>query len=407
MKPAHPGARHNLAHGLVAQRRYADAIPLFEQSLQIRPAHPNTLVALANAHTHANRPEDAIRCCAAALASDPANVDARHNMAVALRALNRHAEAIAQLEDLLARDPNDADAEYNLALSELVLGDFTPGWRHYEARWRGRKAQPALPLARIRAWRPGEALDGERILVQAEQGLGDTLQFVRFLDALEGVVELHVQEPLVGFLRGQWPGVAVGALGEACERAPTVRIALMSLPLALGLDTPERLAATRAYLHAAEGAASSEARSVGFAWRGRPTHQNDHNRSIPVERFAPWLEAQATAGIPVVVLQKGVTDAERSFLARFGHVRIDEERLRDFAATAATVAALDAVLSVDSAVAHLAGALGRPTTVLLPFAPDWRWGLASEQATLYPRMRVARQPAHGAWKETIERLATT
>ncbi len=404
----HPGVLNNLALVQVQMHRHGEAVTLFEQSLALRPGHPNTLVALANALTLANRPAEAIARCEEALRIDPASADACHDKAVALRALNRHREAIGELAALLARDPGDADAEYNLALSELVLGDFTPGWRHYEARWRGRRPQPPPPLAHIPAWKPGMALDGQCLLVQAEQGLGDTLQFVRFLAALDGVAELQVQEPLVAFLQHQHLRPRVGPLGEAHESpAPTLRIALMSLPLALGLETPAALCAPRAYLGATEPAPRQGGRRVGLAWRGRPTHQNDHNRSIPVELFAPWLEAQAAAGATVLALQKGVTEDERHFLARFDHVHVDEEALRDFDATACAVAALDEVLCVDTSVAHLAGALGCATTVLLPFAPDWRWGLAGEETTLYPRMRLARQPAIGAWTETIERLATT
>lgn len=407
--PEHPAALNNLGLVLVGQRRAGDAVLLFEQSLAARPRHVNTLVALANALTLANRPVEAIERCEEALAIEHGNVDARHNKVVALRALNRYRDAMAELEVLLARDPDDADAEYNLALSELVMGDYLHGWPHYEARWRGRKALPPLPLARIRRWRPGDAFETHRVLVQAEQGLGDTLQFARHIPKLMercAGVELHVQEPLAGFLRRVWPELPIAPLGEELlGAAPALRIPLMSLPLALQLDEPAKLGIDAPYLGAPESARRAGEKRVGFAWRGRAAHQNDHNRSVPVEMFKPWLDAQGARGATVFSLQKGSTEEERAFLAGFAHVQVLDEALRDFDATAVAIAALDEVVCVDTSVAHLAGGMGRPVTVLLPFAPDWRWGLESETTPLYPSMRLVRQHAIGGWPELIERLS--
>jgi len=405
--PQHPSALNNLGLVLVAQRRYGDAVLAFEQALAARARHVNTLVALANALTLANRPQEAIERCDEALAIEHGNADARHNKVVALRALNRYRDAMAELEVLLARDPDDADAEYNLALCELVLGDFLHGWPHYEARWRGTKPQPALPLAHIRRWKPGDSLQGQQVLVQAEQGLGDTLMFVRFVPRLAELcagVELHVQEPLVAFVQRQWPDLPVAALGEQLAgAAPQLRIPLMSLPLALQLDAVEKLAIEGPYLH--RPSPKMERGMVGFAWRGRPVHRNDHNRSIPVETFKPWLEARGAAGAKVFSLQKGATETERRFLAGFAHVQVLDEALADFDATAVAIAALDEVVCVDTSIAHLAGGMGRPTTVLLPFSPDWRWGLEAESTPLYPTLRLVRQHAIGGWPELIERLA--
>jgi tetratricopeptide (TPR) repeat protein len=408
-KVPHPGVLNNLGLVLVRQRRPGEAVLLFEQSLAARPRHANTLVALANALTLANRPEEAIERCNEALAIEHGNTDARHNKVVALRALNRYRDAMAELEVLLARDPDDADAEYNLALSELVQGDYLHGWPHYEARWRGAKALPPPPLAQIPRWKPGESLQGEKILVQAEQGLGDTLQFIRFMPRLAELcagVELHVQEPLVAFVQRQWPQLPVAELGEKLAGdTPALRIALMSLPLALQLNDASKLSQEEAYLQAPISANPGGEKRVGFAWRGRAAHQNDHNRSIPVETFKPWLEAQGAAGARVFSLQKGATAEERAFLEGFAHVQVLDEALRDFDATAVAIAALDEVVCVDTAVAHLAGGMGRPTTVLLPFSPDWRWGLENETTPLYPTLRLVRQHAIGGWPELIERLA--
>ena len=415
LQERHPGLLNNLGLVLVAQRRYAEAVPLFERSLAARPRDLNVLVALSNALNFCNRPSDAIRRCEEILAIDPRHADARHNKAVALRALNRHGEAIAELNALLALDPADADAEFNLALSELVSGDYASGWRHYEARWRGPKAQPVAPLAGIAAWRPGEELRGRTFLVQAEQGLGDTLQFIRFIPSLARqcvAVHVQVQDALVEFVRRQLPRQRVDALGETLSgETPQCRIALLSLPLALGLNDESAWSQGGAYLHA-DPRRIAEWRSrlavgtlrVGIAWRGSPGHRHDHNRSLAVETLKPWLENMGAAGASVFALQKDVTARERDWLGRFPHVHVLAAELADFDATAAVVALLDHVVAVDTAVAHLAGAMARPSTVLLPFSPDWRWRLDRDTSAFYPGMRLIRQRAIVDWSAAIEQL---
>src|SRR5262249_31321149 len=151
-----------------------------EQSLAKRPGDSNVRLALSNALIHCNRAFEALACCEDLLAADPTSRDARHNNAVAPRELNRQAAAARTLARLLADDPSDADAEFNLALAELMLERYATGWIHYEARWRGSAAEVPLPESDTPVWRPGESLGGRTVLVQAEQGIGDSLQFLRF-----------------------------------------------------------------------------------------------------------------------------------------------------------------------------------------------------------------------------------
>ena len=414
----HPAVLCNLGLVLAAQRRYGDAVPYFERSLAARPDNANVLVALSNALNFCNRPAEAIVRCEAILARDPGHVDARHNKAVALRALNRHGEAIVELRALLARDPTDADAEYNLALSELAIGDYASGWRHYEARWRGSRAQPALPTHGIAHWRPGDDLRGRHLLIQAEQGLGDTLQYIRFIPLLASrcrAVLVHVPERLVPFVRRQLPFTRVDGLGSGLEgETPDNRIALLSLPLALNLDDEAKLAAPAPYLSAdPQKVADWKARSpasglrVGIAWRGSSRHRHDHNRSLAVTTLAPWLDAMHAAGASVVVLQKDVTGEERAWLARFPRVLVDDAANADFDATAAVIASLDHIVSVDTAVAHLAGGMARPCTVLLSFAADWRWRLGRDTTPLYARMRLLRQRVIADWTAPVEELVAS
>ena len=416
----HPGLLNNLGLTLVARRQYAEAAEMLERSLAARPRATHTLVALANALIFSNRPIEAIGRCDEALAIEPASADARHNRAVALAALNRHDEAIVELEALLAADPGDADAEFKLALSELALGRFENGWRHYEARWRGPKdaVRRVLPLASIGSWKPGDALEGRRVLVQAEQGLGDALQFLRFVPRLYQVcrsVDLQVPADLVSLVARTLPESRVGELAEIIPaQMPELRLPLLSLPLALGLNDEAAFAQPHPMLRADPGRVDSwranlpalarEGRKIGLAWRGNAAHRNDHNRSIAVKRLEPWLARAERAGATVVALQKDPTGAELAWLGRFARVHVTGGQLVDFEDTAALAAALDEVVAVDSAVAHLSASLGRPTTVLLPFAPDWRWRLAGEASAWYPTARLLRQPAVGDWASVIGRL---
>ena len=410
----HPGLLNNLGLMLVAQRRYGEAIPQFEQSLELRPGHLNTLVALSNALNFFNRPEAAIVRCREILAIDARHADARHNMAVALRALNRHREAIAVLAALLARDPSDADAEFNLALSEFTIGDYASASRHYEARWRGSRPQPPLPLPGIPLWQPGDDLLGARVLVQAEQGLGDTLQFIRFVPQLAqrcAEVRVQVQLPLVDFLQRQLPRQHVGALGESVSgETPQRRIALLSLPLAMQLADESDWASRGAYLHA-DRARSAAWRSrlpgaarVGVVWRGSPGHRNDHNRSLPVQTLAPWFDEMGAAGLAMIVLQKDVTSEECDWLRRYPHVQVLGDALSDFDDTAAVLDSLDHLVAVDTSVAHLAGGMARPTTIMLPFSSDWRWRVDRDRSALYPSLRLLRQHAIGDWSGAIQEL---
>ena len=403
----HPAFLCNLGLALVGQRRHPEAVPLFERAIAARPDDANARVALANALIFSDRPAEALAICEAVLARDRGNADARHNRAVALRALNRHREAVAEWLALLATHPDDADAEFNLALSQLALGEFDAGWRHYEARWRGRGAHAALPLAHVPAWRPGTPLEGRAVLVQAEQGLGDTLHFVRWLP--RGMA-LQADASLVPLLRRNLAGHAVIDLREA-PGGFDLRLPLMSLPLARGLVAARlfhfepyiapdaaRVAQWRARLAPAK-------RRWALAWRGRPTHRFDRQRSIPLQRLEGFLHASARAGIRVAAVQKDLTAQERELLAGHAHVDAPDAALADFEDTAAVLAQCERLVSVDTSVAHLAGAMGLPATLLLAFSPDFRWGVEGERSRFYPGLRLLRAAAPGDWSAPLAALA--
>jgi hypothetical protein len=250
------------------------------------------------------------------------------------------------------------------------------------------------------------------VLVQAEQGLGDTLQFLRWVPRLDAQcrrVDLQVQPELVGFLRRQWPGRRIGALGDRGASDVDCRIALLSLPLALAISDPGSatpyLDADPARIEAWAGRLPpSPAGYVGVGWRGNPRKRHDPQRSLPLEALRPWLETAERRGLLAVSLQRDVHESERTWLGQFRNVHIPGGDLRDFDDTAAVMALARQVVSVDTSLIHLAGALGRPAVVLLRFCSDWRWGVDRPDGATYRSVRALRQPAPGDWASVVRRL---
>jgi Tfp pilus assembly protein PilF len=407
--PAHPYAMHYL--GVVHyQRRQLDAaLPLLERAAAAVPEeaefHNNLGLALAEA----DRNDDAIAAYRRALACRPEHATAWNNLGLALQAVNDLPEAIAAYRSALRHAPDLAPAHWNLALALLAHGDFEEGWREYE--WR--LAIPELaghekPAAGPR-W-DGVARDGQTLLVTAEQGLGDMLHFVRLAQPLaeRGVrVLVRGQPPLLRLLATA-PGVA-GVFGpDDAPPAYDAHVPVLSLPGAMRIDAAT-IPAPVPYLRADAGRRAAVATAlaahgprlrVGLAWRGSRHHANDRRRSIALGALVPLLSVPGTAWFS---LQREEDEREvDDFPAPPALVRLPERN--DFDGLAALMAELDLVVSVDTSLAHLAGALARPTWLLLPFAPDWRWQLDRADSPWYPTMRLIRQPAPGDWGAVIARV---
>jgi hypothetical protein len=336
------------------------------------------------------------------------------NRAAALRRLDRPQEAIVSARRALLVQPDFAQARFVESVAQLTLGDFAAGWRGYEARWSvGQLASQRRNFTAPR-WLGKESLEGKTILLHAEQGFGDTLQFVRYAPLLRqrGArrVVLEVQRELVRLVSGGMLGRAgiesVVAYGETLPPFDFC-CPLLSLPLALQ-TTLSTVPAEFPYL-------LPDARDicrwreilprrrplVGLVWSGERSHDNDLNRSLRLEALLPLLNLP---GIAFVSLQHAVRDDDASALR--GHPEICHigESFADFADTAAALSSLDAVIAVDTAVAHLAGAMGKPLFLLLPFAADYRWLREREDSPWYPTARLFRQPKFGDWGGVIETL---
>jgi tetratricopeptide (TPR) repeat protein len=406
----HPLALHYLGVVLHQRGRHAEALPLLERSVSLVPAEPEFHNNLGLVFAALDENDRAIESYRRALDRKPDHATAWNNRGLACQAANRLPEAIASFRRALALMPGFAQAHWNLALALLSSGEYAEGWREYEWRLRlpelGGRAAP-LPVPR---WE-GDDMRGKTLLVTAEQGIGDALQFIRFVAPLaQRAVRVIVQA------RSELCGLLDTAAGVAATVATTdplpacdAEIPLLSLPCRLGAIADD-VSVAGGYLRSgparkqiidmAFARNDGSARRIGIAWAGAPHHRNDIRRSMPLALLAPLL---ALPGIRWYSLQKGSAAAQIDAVPD-ARAMSPLDAHSDFVETAALIDGLDAVVSVDTSIAHLAGALGKPVFVLLPYAPDWRWGIAGERTPWYPTARLFRQPAIGDWQSAVASL---
>jgi len=403
-RPDFPEAHNNLGSTYNALGKPDEAVARFRHALSLQPDLHDAHVNLGNAFKDRGDLREAVSCYRAAFRARPESAEAHNNLGNALKEQGDLPGALACYADALRARPGYADAHMNLGIARLLTGDFPGGWPEYEWRWRTDafpKVGPRQPL-----W-DGSPLDGAPILLHAEQGLGDTLQFARYaplVKARGGHVVLEGQAELRAVLAG-CPGV--DRLLSRGEPRPdfAAHAPLMSLPGILG-TTVDNVPAAVPYLRAdadrvrrwREDLGGPAGLRVGITWRGNARNLNDRNRSIPFPFLAPLT---ALPGVRVVSLQTGpgAGDVEGTAIPDLGG------RLTDFADTAALLLALDLLITCDTAVAHLAGALAVPVWVALPFDPDWRWRLGRDDSPWYPTMRLFRQERPGDWGGVFDRVA--
>jgi hypothetical protein len=301
------------------------------------------------------------------------------------------------------------EAHWNEALLRLLTGDFSRGWAKYEWRWRNESLALSTRNFSQPLWLGAEAIDGKTILLHSEQGLGDTIQFCRYvpLVAARGArVILEVERPLHEIMTNLAGATEVISKGDALPDFD-FHCPLLSLPLAFGTHL-ETIPSLTSYLRAPgqtlkhwQARLGPKARPrIGLVWSGRPAHKNDQNRSISLRSLLPLLDIEAT----FVSLQKDVRSDDAAVLKECNDVLHFGDELKDFSDTAALILQLDLVISVDTSVAHLAGALGEPVWILLPYNPDWRWLLDRDDSPWYPSARLFRQQQIGNWAGVIDQV---
>lgn len=433
-EPRYVAAYFNLGNTLDALGRHEQAVGAFDAALALQGAFPPALLGLGNALAARGRYTEAIARFERAVGLDPQLALAWLGLGNAHHALGAHEAALRALDQALRLRPELASAQLNRALTLLTLGDFARGLPAYESRLAiaatamaatamattasaaaagaALAANPANPPLPPR-WR-GEPVVESTIWIEAEQGFGDTLQFLRFVPLAReraGRIVLTVQRelaPLLAPLAHAWR-ITVAVAGEARPQAD-LHCPLLSLPLALGtkLDTipcaRRYLEVPAAYRRRWRGSLGGQAKvKVGLAWSGRI--QARENRAMPVEALAPLF---ALPGIDWLVLQPNLTEDDKRALdvhARSASIHRFDDRIADFADTAAIVDRLDAVVSIDTSIAHLAGALGKPLWLMLPYTADWRWFANTDRSPWYPSARLVRQPSPEQWGPVVEAVA--
>jgi tetratricopeptide (TPR) repeat protein len=408
--PKMPGALSNLGVALYELKNYEEAARAQRKAIAAKPDFAEAYSNLGNAMHALRRFDEGIAAYRRAIELKPDYADAWANIGTTLHHAGYFEEGVAALRRAIALAPGHANAHSGLGILLLMSGDFGEGWDEYE--WRLRSTERKGPRFPENPWQ-GESLVGKHIYVQAEQGFGDSLHFARYvplLAARAGSVTFRVHQQLVTLMRESLPGITV--LGDRGNPAPyQCDSVLLSLPRLLKTRR-ETIPATVPYLRVPSDAAQRwntrlkkmAGLKVGVAWAGNPEHVNDHRRSIDIDMLQPLCSIR---GASFASLQVGSRAADLKKLTR-GKNKIAIEdlsaALQDFADSAAAVNALDLVVTVDTAVAHLAGALGKPVWVLLPWVTDWRWMLEREDNPWYPTMRLFRQKKGEAWSSVIARL---
>ena len=400
---------NNRGKVLVRLKRYNEAVGSFDMTLALRPGQADAHCYRGAALSEIGRFDDALADFAQALRIMPNFVDAHLKRGNALVQLSRMDEALRCYTDALAIEPENPDANFNEALTRLCLGDFRRGWQKYEYRWERPQFAKDRPIYPRPMWRGESALQGKTILLVAEQGLGDAIQFARYapLVAAQGAKVLLGVRPALKALMTTVPGVSQVFGGGETLPDFDLYCPLLSLPLAFGTELAT-IPSTVPYIRPLDeriakwrGRVPSNGRlRVGICWAGTSDHLNDRNRSIPLERFATILSG---SGLDFVSLQKDVSTEQLAILREHDVVQLGQE-FQDFADTAAVVAMLDLIIAVDTSVAHLAGAMGKAVALLVPFSPDFRWMLDRTDTPWYPTMRLFRQSAIGDWGSPLERL---
>ncbi len=401
LNPGDATALANRGAVLAALRRPQEALADLDRVPASSAGHLDAVANRGVVLLQLQRPGDALPCFDQVLASRPGRAAAHANRGLALHALRRTADALSSFQQALRLQPGFRAAETGAGECQLLLGDMPGGWPSHAAGTRH-----ASPLPGVPRWTGADPIAGGRLLLYAEQGLGDTLQFCRYaaLAAARGAeVVLQVQPPLLPLLAtlaGPHHLVAAGTPVPAC----TLQCALPHAPAAFGTtldsvpgDTPY-LSADPSRVRAWSDRLGPRTRPrIGLAWSGNPDHLNDYNRSMPFAALAPLLEANAE----FFSLQREVRPADAGALAASGVCHLGDA-LHDFADTAALAELMDVVITVDTAIAHLAGALARPVWLLLPWVAEWRWMLDRDDTPWYPTMRLFRQPALADWPGAVQ-----
>ena len=410
IKPDYAEAYNNMGNAFLSQRRYADAVETYNQALLLNPDDVEAYNSMAVALQYLGKYSAAIVACNQALTLKPDYARAYNTMASVLLKKGCNIESIDNYRLALRLKPDYAEAHTNLGMALLLNSRFEEGWAEY--RWRLNIDSAINPCLQLPCW-DGSSFVGKRLLVRYEQGFGDNIQFIRYLPMVKsrgGTVICQMLRPLTGLLR-DFPGI--DELMDDSSDSETAflcdfYVPLLELPGIFG-TTLETIPETVPYLHADPVKAEQWRKKlkgtgfkVGIVWAGKPVHTEDNNRSCQLTHFIPLSK------IPNVLLyglQKGEAAGQVRDLSGIISILNLADELHDFTDTAAAIENLDLIISVDTAVLHLAGAMGKPAWAVLPFTPDWRWMLTRKDSPWYPTMRLFRQEEWAQWGPVFENIS--
>jgi len=440
LKPSVAMFHVNRASALLALRQFDKALAACQQALRLKRNCAEGCQVMGHVLSDLGRPEEAVAAYRDALRHRADLPDGYNNLGLALRQGGHLEQALAALHQAVTQTPKDtaalgnlagvlkelgqptaAEEYYRLALRErpddpvlhlnlgvvlLLAGQFASGWQEYE--WRFRAGAVRIPTCTQPRWN-GEALAGRRLLIRAEQGMGDTIQFCRFVPmaAKRGEVVLEVQPGLRHLISGIVDARQIVTVGQPLPPFD-VWCPLLSLPHLLGMEAsrPPYLAAEADRVASWRARIGTDGRRIGIAWQGNPTSAAERGRSVPVHQFLPLAQVP---GVRLISLQKHHGLGQLASLPE--GLRIEtfgddfDSGPEAFLDAAAVMQCVDLVVTSDTSVAHLGGALGRPVWVALQHVPDWRWQLEGETCTWYPSIRLFRQPKRGDWASVFERIA--
>ena len=399
-------AMHLLGVSVYQSEQYDIAVSLITEAIQIDPTKPLFFTNLGNAFQKQGELEKSTQAYQKAIQLQPDYADAYFNLGNSLREQGKLEESTHALRKAIQLQPDYADAHFNLAVLLLLQGDFVEGWEKYEWRWnsslKSQKRDFKRPL-----W-DGAALDGKSILIYAEQGFGDSIQFVRYIDLFPDA-DSSIIVACEPELKSLFKGIdRIDTLVTKGEDIPNFdfHVPIVSLPYIFN-TTLDTIPARIPYLYPKPTADSvfhlggSDDLKVGIVWAGSPTHINDSNRSVSLKDFKCLLDVEGCQFFSLQVGQRSVDIRQHGYNYMIKDLG---KQLTDFHHTALAILQLDLVISVDTAVAHLAGSLGKPVWTLLPFIPDWRWMLDRSDSPWYPSMTIFRQKEMGGWTPVFEQL---
>ena len=406
---AYPDALNNLGLALQALGRLDEALSVFETACRRAPDDPDIRLNRANTLKDLDRPAEALAEIDAALVRDPTVARAWYNRGNILQDLLRHAEAVSSYDTAIRLEPEHPGANWNRSLSLLTVGDYERGFEGYEWRWRNPAVHQPMRDFTIPRWTGDSDPKGKTIWVHCEQGYGDAIQFIRYAPLLHrrGARVIVEALPALATLFRSVDGVdAVITQGDPAPGAD-LHCPLLSLPLALRVTgspppsgAPYLSPPDDRQLDWRKRLGPKVLPRIGLCHAGSATHGNDHRRSLPLDRLLAHLPVGADYFLLPTELRRG----DEEILRGRPDVTWIGRELADFSDTAAICLELDAIVSVDTSLAHLAGALARPVLVLLPYHPDWRWGLARTDSDWHRTAELFRQTEANAWEPALVRM---